>query len=225
MDIRAKGLTDRLLALREEHRSKQQQRLAALDYKTIEDKRKMVERKRLERELKKQQKQLAKTLHPEGKYTQGYIWITDGFHNTKIPGYAPIPVGFTAGRTYKRTKNPSRSVQPRYFKRGSRFYNNGVSNIVLEREINPPAGYVLGKLPNERKEFHWYTNGTKDIYIGPDDAIPEGYRRGMVGYIKPPNHLGFKCYTDGTRTIKLREGDQIPDGFKLGSTKRKRRTP
>src|SRR6266404_5837224 len=218
MDSRAKVLTDRLLALREEHRVKQQQRLAALDNKTVEDKVKTVERKRLEREVKKQQKRLDRSLHPEGKNAKGYIWITDGLHNRKIPGYAPIPIGFIAGRTYKRTKNPSRAMKPRYHKRGSKYYNNGVSNIVLDRDAAPPAGYVLGKIAvNERKEFHWYTDGAKDIFIGPDDAVPEGYRRGMVGYSQPPNHLGFKCYTDGTRTIKLREGDQVPDGFILGS--------
>ena len=75
--------------------------------------------------------------------------------------------------------------------KSKRWYNNGISNILLEGNQLPPEGYELGMCKHTGSfssyKYHWYTNGEEAKRIKEGDSIPEGWIKGQSNLHKQKN--------------------------------------
>lgn len=184
-------------------------------------------------------------------------WIS--YYNSTDPsvGYNILAGGRLCGCAgYKHTDEYKVAMSEK--KRKYKWYHKGDYYTTFSDDVDIPEGFVPGKPPVtaemkqkisntlKSRNLKAYKNEElrKTIYLGPEEAIPDGYTPGR--YIDPeaelirreklrvastgqthtcPEHLkeqnrkaqlGTKCYTDGQTTIKLKPEDQIPEGFYPG---------
>ena len=67
------------------------------------------------------------------------------------------------------------------------------------------------------------TNGVVTKRIRPDEAIPDGFRRGRAPH-KQRLLTGKRCITNGSKNRFIGSDEPIPDGFRIGSFSRANKT-
>lgn len=132
------------------------------------------------------------------------------------------------GRVYseeirERIKNRIRDVQ-------SSWYTNGIETILFREGSTIPDGYYKGRTLKDEHKFKghsketldsmaikrnggvYYNNGVTNIFVFTGDAVPIGFKRGLLRHKKTKKNW----YTNGHHSIIVKEGEEVPDGYFLG---------
>lgn len=151
----------------------------------------------------------------------GSKWYTDGTNDKQVLKDEKIPKGYYEGRS-------------NFHQSDSVWYNNGIRETKVHKGSKLPVGFVKGrlfkvtfssdvkkKISEKSKLRKPYTDGVKNIYLFPEDIIPDGFYFGRSETSKKKSgdiNRGSKWYTNGETNVRIIESNTIPEGFYPGRT-------
>lgn len=114
--------------------------------------------------------------------TGKFKWITDGKKTILHDVSEPVPDGFYYGRSVKKfcghREESKRKISNHENIKGVICYTDGVSNIKIKPDQEPPLGFKKGM--TQKHNFVWVTNGVEEKKIKPDIMVPDGWHRGRI---------------------------------------------
>ena len=108
-------------------------------------------------------------------------YYTNGVHEKRFDDFTEVPAGWVPGR-----------LKPINGTSGKIWYNNGESELLINRDVAPPNGFKLGRVKKSEsairkhkenmlsKEYHFYNNCEREILLSANEKIPDGFVKGRL---------------------------------------------
>ena len=108
------------------------------------------------------------------------MYITNGLHDRRVSIGSEIPDGWHVGRMKSCVTTA-----------GSFWVTDGIKNIMLKPGEDIPEGFRKGRIKSKEwalkqkqslleKEYSYYNNGKREIFVGINDSVPEGFNKGRL---------------------------------------------